>query len=272
MLAPDTIRRVTDLAGRALDTNAANFQLGNEAFPLVRATFVRNRETPDIYDANHVTSPQARTPAQIDELLAAVDREFAHATHRRFDVDFRTPPEFIARLLLDGGYERTDALISCLDRDLIGEAPPWDIRPQTSDADWETFWDLMLVDWTAYMTRTGRPLQEDIGRQMWAARKRKQPPVQYWLAYDGERAVGYFNSWEGIDGVGQVEDLFTLPEYRKRGVATALIHHCVAQSRAGGAGPVVIASDPTDTPKNIYARMGFRPIAVESKYLKRLNA
>ena len=270
MLAPDTIRHVDDLAGRALDTNAANLQLGNEVFPIVRATFVRNRETPDIYDANHVTSPQARTPAQIDELLDATDREFAHTTHRRFHVDFRTPPEFIARLLLDGGYERTDALISVLDGDLVGKASHWEIRPQTSDADWEKFWELMLVDWNEHHARIGRPVAEEVARRMWTAKKRKQPPVQYWLAHDGERAVGYLNSWEGVAGAGQVEDLFTLPEYRKQGVATALIHHCVAESRAKGAGPIVIASDPTDTPKNIYARMGFRPIAIESKYLKRL--
>lgn len=61
------------------------------------------------------------------------------------------------------------------------------------------------------------------------------------------------------------------PDYRKRGVATALIHHCVSQCRAKGAGPVVIVADPTDTPKNIYARMGFRPVAIQSKYLKRLT-
>lgn len=261
---------MTDLAGRAIDTDAANFQLGNEAFPRARAVFVRNLETPDIYDANHVTSPQARTPAEIDELLVAADRDFAHANHRRFDVDHRTPPEFIARLLLDGGYERSDALISLLEGDLIGDAPHWEIRPQMSDAEWETFWGLMLVDWNEHHERIGRPVAEDVARRMWNAKRRKQPPVQYWLAYDGERAVGYFNSWEGVGGVGQVEDLFTLPEYRKRGVATTLIHHCVAQSRASGAGTVVIASDPTDTPKNIYARMGFRPVAIQSKYLKRL--
>jgi ribosomal protein S18 acetylase RimI-like enzyme len=262
---------VTDLAERALDTNAANLQLGNETFPLARAVFVRNRETPDIYDANQITAPQARTPTEIDELLAATDRKFAHANHRRFDVDHRTPPEFIARLLLDGGHERSDALISLLEGDLIGQATHWKIRPQTSDADWETFWQLMLVDWTAYMTRTGRLPQEDVGRRMWAARKRKQPPVQYWLASDGERAVGYLNSWEGVGGVGQVEDLFTLPEYRKRGVATALIHHCVARSARKV--PAPSSSLPTRRTRRRTSThvWGFRPVAIQSKYLKRLT-
>lgn len=262
---------MTDLAGRALDTNAANFQLGNEAFPLAHATFVRNRETPDIYDANHVTAIRARTPEEIDDLLAASDREFAHAGHRRFDVDYRTPPEFIARLLLDGGYERNDALVSVLEGELRADPPACDIRPLETDADWDAYWKIMRWDWKEYMERTKRPQQEDVARRMWTVKRRKQPPVQYWLAYDGERAMGYFNSWEGVDGVGQVEDLFVHPDYRKRGVATALIHHCVAQARAKGAGSVVIAADPTDTPKHIYARMGFRPVATPSKYLKRLT-
>ena len=101
-------------------------------------------------------------------------------------------------------------------------------------------------------------------------RRIKSPPVRFWLAYlDGEPRA-YFASWEGTEGVGQVEDLFTHPDFRHRGLATALIHHCVADARAHGAGPVVIVADPTETPKRIYAAMGFRPVAVKRSYLKKL--
>jgi GNAT superfamily N-acetyltransferase len=262
---------VTDLAARALDTNGANFRLGNEVFTLARATFVRNHQTPDIYDANHVTRIQARTPEEIDELLAATDREFESAGHRRFDVDCQTPPEFVARLLLDGGYERSDSLISVLEGELRSEAPARDIRPMVVGADWETFWNLMLMDWNEHHERIKRPVKEEVARRMWQTKRLKQPPVQYWLACDGKRAVAYLNSWEGIGGVGQVEDLFVHPDYRKHGIATSLLHHCVAQCRARGAGPIVIAADPTDTPKNIYVRLGFHPVAWLSKYLKRLD-
>ena len=89
---------MTDLSSLAADVNAANFMLGNEVFEAAGATFVRSTDTPHIYDANHVTKVHARTPAEIDDLLAAIDREFQHAGHRRFDVDHRTPPEFVARL------------------------------------------------------------------------------------------------------------------------------------------------------------------------------
>jgi GNAT superfamily N-acetyltransferase len=256
----------------AADVNSANFMLGNETVEMACATFVRSIDTPNIYDANHATNVRARTPAQIDELLAALDREFQHSGHRRFDVDYRTPPEFTARLALEGGFERDDALILLLEGDLHGSPPACDIRPLLTDANWETYWELMLQDWNEHNERRKRSVSEEIARQMWRAKKRKQPPVQYWLAYEGERAVAYFNSWEGVDGVGQVEDLFTHPEYRKRGIATALIHHCVAQARAKGAGPVVIVADPTDTPKNIYVRMGWRPAAVVSHLIKQVGA
>jgi predicted GNAT family acetyltransferase len=127
-----------------------------------------------------------------------------------------------------------------------------------------------MTDWVESQARMNRPPDEPVGEQMSHVNRRKQPPVQNWLAYDGERPVAYFNSWEGINGIGQVENLFTHPDFRNRGIAAALIRHCVADSRAKGAGPVVIAADPTDTPKNAYAKMGFRPIAVPQHYLKKL--
>lgn len=263
---------MTDLQAKALDTNFGQFNLGNEVFPAAHATFVRNRQTPQIYDANHMMHVTARTPREIDGLFEAMEREFAHCGHRRFDLDFRTPPEFYARIVLDGTYERSEGLILLLEGELQGDAPKQcDIRPVVTDADWDAYWELQLIDWNETHERIGRTPAEEIARMMWESHKLKQPPVQNWLAYVGERAVAYFNSWEGVDGVGQVENLFTHPDFRNRGVARALIHHCVRESRAKGAGPVVIVADPTDTPKFLYASMGFRPVAVVAHYLKRLQ-
>ena len=92
------------------------------------------------------------------------------------------------------------------------------------------------------------------------------------LAYVGRTPAAYFNGWRGTGGMGQVEDLFTRPRYRNRGIATALIHHCVAVCHAEGARQVVIVADPSDTPKRIYAAMGFRPIALNTHYLKHLDS
>jgi len=122
------------------------------------------------------------------------------------------------------------------------------------------------------MQKQKRPEQPEVCEAMIRLNRRRQPPVQYFMAWIDDQPVAYFNSWSGIDGVGQVEDLFTHPDFRHGGLATSLIHHCVAEARRNGAGPVVIAADPSDTPKNMYNAMGFRPVALYSHYLKKLNA
>ncbi len=255
----------------AVDVNYANYRLGNEVLPGPQATFVRNGSVPDIYEANHVSDIRARTPDEIDALLEAIEREYQNCHHRRFDVDHRTPPEFVARLLVEGGYERSDAVVMLLAGELLGQPRPTDIRPIATDVDWRAYWDLMWLNWKEHRDKEGRPSDEGVARQMLDAHRRKQPPVQYFMAYLEGRPAAYFNSWEGLDGVGQVEDLFTHPEFRNQGIARSLIHHCVSEARASGARQVVIVADPADSPKKLYERMGFLPVAWTSYYLKRLS-
>jgi len=44
----------------------------------------------------------------------------------------------------------------------------------------------------------------------------------------------------------------------------------VAEARKEGAGPVVIVADTADTPKRMYAALGFRPVAISRTYWKNL--
>lgn len=256
-----------DLARRALAVNQANLALGHETFAADGATFVRDRAFPRVYDANHVAHVTAGTPDEIERLLARADTEFAHCAHRRYHVDFTTPPEFEARLRL-ADYEHTDSLVMLLEGELRGTPNRCDIRPVDSDAAWDAFLALNKHDWNEHAVRTGASGDEAVGLNLAATRARKSPPVRYWLGYADGEPRGHFSAWEGIDGVGQVENLFVQAEYRHRGLATALIHHCVADARAHGAGPVVIVADASDTPKQMYAAMGFRPVAIKREYLK----
>ena len=259
----------TTLASRALDVDAANLALGHETFEACGAIFVRNRGYPLIYDANHVAQIRASTPEEIDSLLARVEQEYDHAAHREFGVDFRTPPAFVARLLLDG-YERRDSLVMVLEGDLDARPSDIEIRPVQTEDDWREYAALKKLDWLEHERRIKKAPEPAVGEALYAVARLKQPPVQYWFACLKGRPLAYFNSWDGIDDVGQVEDLFTHPKFRHRRLATALIHQCVLECRRKGAGPVVIVADPADTPKQMYAAMGFRPVAVYSHYLKRL--
>jgi len=259
-----------DLIHRALDVNDANFALGNEVFGAVGASFVRNRAAPDIYDANHVANIRVGSPDEVESLFARAEKEFAGFKHRRFDTDHRTHPAVVARLRIED-YERSEGLVMLLDGELNGSPPEHDIRPVVNDEDWADFAKLKIEDWLEYRQKQGRPAEPEVAQAMVRVDRGKCPPVQYYLARVGGQPAAFSNSWSGIGGIGQVEDLFTLPEYRNRGLAAALIHRCVADCREKGARHVVIVADPSDTPKQIYARMGFRPLALNAHYFKRLD-
>jgi ribosomal protein S18 acetylase RimI-like enzyme len=252
-------------AGQAADVNESWLALGNEVIELPGGRAVRNATLPARRDANHVQGVRAGTEAEIDELLRAADGVFAGGPHRAFYLDFRTPPAFEARLQLEG-YERQDALIMLLEGELRQAAKPQEIRLCESDVDWAAYEELHEMDWLASNERPGTPNASWNPRVGFLSDRMKSPPVRSWLAYSEGTPAAYFSSWEGPHGVGQVENLFTHPAYRHGGLATALLHHCVADARAHGAGPVVILCDPNDTPKEMYAALGFRPVAVKRAY------
>jgi GNAT superfamily N-acetyltransferase len=57
----------------------------------------------------------------------------------------------------------------------------------------------------------------------------------------------------------QVEDLYTVPEARKRGFARTLVSHAVRAAQLAGHDLIFIVADDDDWPKHLYASVGFRP-------------
>lgn len=251
---------------RALDVNFRNLALGHEVFDADGATFVRDRNFPAIYDANFVFDVKASAPDEIDRLLGRVRSEYNYAARWTFRVDPFSPPEFEARLALDG-YKHTEALVLILEGSLRGQPKRLDIRLVDDEPTWTGYTNLKILDWQEHAASFGGNV-EDLGVPHGLARcsRLKYPQVQYVLAYINGQAVGHCNAWEGRKGIGQVEDLFVHPSHRHRGVATALLHFCVAAARARGAGPVTIVANVENTSKAMYATLGWRPLTVCREY------
>ena len=249
--------------------NAALLALGHERVPAAEATLVRNRDLLDIWDANHAQRITAAAPATIDRLLARTNEVYAGSSHRRFDCDFTTPPAFESRLVRDG-FHRRDFLVMLLEGEPHGRAGTADIRPCADDAAWAGFTALKVADWRELAGRLALPGHDEVGENLARAGRLRAPAVRYWLAYDGGAPCGFLSSWEGIDGVGQVEDLYVRPSSRGRGIAAALLHHGIADARRHGAKTVVIVADADDTPKAAYARMGWAPVAIKREYVRRV--
>lgn len=226
------------------------------------ALLVRDLRAPMIYDANHVRRIRTAKEA-LDDLFAAADERFAALPYRSFRVDPLTPPGVEARLALEG-YDAQEELIMLLEGEVRGARATPDIREVATEADWRCWWELKEL------SNRQAGIWEATGTTWFEFVRRKCPPVRYFLTRDEGRPTGYLSAFVAY-GVGYLEDLYVHPEYRLRGLATALVARCDAEARSRGATVTFLPALVNDTPKRMYARMGFRPLAVVRSYWRRVT-
>ena len=176
---------------------------------------------------------------------------------------------------LEEGYKPNDNLVLVLEGELKanrpGETSPADIeiREVLSEEDWAAYRELDAMWWVETSTGYFGPYDASLHDEFMLDRRLKGPQARGWFACVDGTPGAFFTSWPGNNGVGIVEDLYCHPQYRHRGLATALIARCVSDCRERGAGPVIINADANETPKQMYAAMGFRPLFLHRVYTKR---
>ena len=237
------------------------------AHPL--ATIVCAPSRPDVWDANFASGVFAHTPDEIQNLLEALDAAMPREVRvRKFFCDPFTPQPFVARLAVEG-FAREGTVQLVLEGDLLARPRELKIRRARSDTDWAVVADLTADDMREAAHREGRePPRADFLRQFVGMRREISSEMHMWLARDRGEDCGFLASWPGVERMGMVEWLFTRMEHRRRGIATALITHAVADARARGAREVLIgASAGADAvPRRLYASLGFRPVCATEEY------
>lgn len=234
------------------------------------ATFVSAPERPDVWDANFACEARASDPAEIEALLRELDARMAPAVRvRKLFCDPQTPPP-LAAALATRGFAREGTVQLVLEGALRGGAGRGarpEIRRAESDADWGSVASLTALELGERWAGSEPPSAEFL-RQFVGMRREMSSAMHMWIARSEGRDAGYFASWSGVQGMGMVEWLFCRKEFRRRGVATALLHHAVGDARERGAGPVLIgASDGADAvPRRLYAGLGFRPVCITEEY------
>lgn len=79
----------------------------------------------------------------------------------------------------------------------------------------------------------------------------------FWLAWDGDLPIGMVGA-QDIGGVVELRRMFVRAEYRRRGVATALVRALIDYSRAHGARAIELWTGPDGPGKPLYQTLGFR--------------
>lgn len=233
--------------------------LGHEVIDTPYGRIVASVAHPDVWDANHADAITAERPDEIEALFASMDRHLAHSSWRVVHTDPFTPEPFAARLALDGYVEQQAVIQMVLDRQLHA-APGSDIAPITTEAEWGALAALVRRDHEEGARTGGAVLSADVTDAIVAGYRAKDGPYRFHLARIGGEAVAYGAMAKAPSGAGMIEDLFTLPAYRQRGMASAMIAHFSALLEAQGCVCVFLGALVGEQARHLYAKLGFRPI------------
>ena len=263
--------RPVDIVERVCAAYAWQRALGHTTERDALCRLVRDPAHPDVWDANHVSEVRARTAAEIDQVLKRADETLGHCRHRLFVVDPLTPPAVAARLALDDYRELVPTIQLVLRDSLRAEPRSLDLRPVTTEEDWQTIEELVRHDHVEGARTQAHSMPAEVTRGMVASYRKKAPAYQFFLAREDGVDCAYGAGVLAPNGLGMVEDLFTLPAFRKRGIATAMIARAIAHVRQQGADQILIGAHATADPKRLYARLGFAPVCITREYIKHLG-
>jgi GNAT superfamily N-acetyltransferase len=265
----------SELLRLACETNHSYLALGNERFESHDASFLINPRTPRRHDSNCVGLIRTRAPDEVEALLQRTEKEYGAYKHRCWHIDALTPPETAARIALESGVRLDETLVLILEGELrVREreaSAQIEVREVLSEDDWLAYRELDALWWKESSTAYFGEYDPELHDELTLSRRLKAPQARAWFACVDSVPRAFFSSWPGDNGVGIVEDLFCHADFRHRGLATALIARCIADCRERSAGPVVINADTRDTPKQMYAAMGFRPLFIHRTYTRRLD-
>jgi ribosomal protein S18 acetylase RimI-like enzyme len=83
---------------------------------------------------------------------------------------------------------------------------------------------------------------------------------------DGE--VGSYCALFQEHGVGQIDEVTTVPRFQRRGLGTAVVEAALRASLADGDDLTFLVADESDWPHEWYARLGFEPVGRRYELLK----
>ena len=242
--------------------------LGHEVHDTGLCRIVRNLDHPLIWDANHVSLIRATS----EEGLAGVFHDEAdllrNCSHSVIHVDPLTPPLVEARLAAADYEDQTPLVQMVLSGDVRREPKSLDIRLVAEEDDWASLGEMLHENFVETGPKLSVEIALDVSRGLLAANRLKTPEFQLFIVRIDGQDCGYGGGGSCPDGMGIVEDIFTRPAFRNRGVATAVIARAVDHARGQGARDVLIGAAAADTVKHLYAALGFEPACITRQYVK----
>lgn len=214
--------------------------------PWAHGTVVRATRYPSYYDFNLVRVEE--DPAMsLEALVAVADEALAGLAHRRLDFEVIDVAEPLRRGFEAKGWK---ALRVLLMRHEFAPPPGPDVAVE--EVPYDSVHDLRVA-WY----REDFPDQEPGGYHAQAREVALRRGAQV-LAVRKEHAPVAFAQLERDGATAEITEVYVHPEHRGGGLGTALTSAAI--EAAGSLRDLWIGADDEDRPKELYARLGFRPV------------
>lgn len=258
-------------AKRACEAYSFHAKLGGEVIEGDQFTAVRDNDRPTVWDLNRVFDVTASKGDDIDRVLTTAKGLYQRQGYTYFSVSPFTPPSFVARLALEVYQELTPVVQMVLSGALEGgQADGFGMIPVTSQDDWNVLFRLVRQDHIEGGRSQGAKLDENVTAGIVDGYRRRAGPCQFFIARIDDTICGYGSATTCPNGMGMIEDLFTAPAFRRRGVASSLIAGCTDYLRSRGATDLLIGSLISEPPKHLYRKLGFLPVCLTRAFYKPL--
>ena len=222
--------------------------------PWAHGTVMRASHYPSYYDFN-VVWVEGDPPLDAEGLIAAADQALAGLEHRRLDFELVEAGDRVRADLEAAQWEPTRLLW------MRHEAPlPDGPAVEVEEVDYDEVLGLRL----AWHNEDFAEL--DTGDYLANAREVAMTRgVQVIAPASDDELVG-FAQLERADGGAEISQVYVLPDHRGSGRGTAMTRAAI--EAAGDVDDLWIVADDEGRPKELYARLGFRPAWTSIEFLR----
>jgi GNAT superfamily N-acetyltransferase len=253
-----------------LDTYRWHRALGQKVSQLDWARIVADPAHPNVWDTNHADCITASTRAQIDAVLESLEDHLGHSDWRAVHTDPQTPEPFLARLAFDG-FQEQDAIIQMALKGRVRAEPAKNLQLVSTDGGWTEFRELVGYDHGEGL-RLGNAVQSnELTDGIVAGYKSRTPACQFYLAYVDKQPVGYGSCALGPSGAAIIEDLFTLPKFRGRGIASGMIAAFAEQLIDDGCTTIFLGALVGQSARFLYSKLGFEPVMLTRTWVQKVR-
>jgi ribosomal protein S18 acetylase RimI-like enzyme len=222
--------------------------------PWEHGTVMRASRYPSYYDYN-VVQVEGDPVLSAEELIGVADARLGDLEHRRLDFDRADAAERVRAELAAAHWEPT-RLVWMLHSEPVPPGPSVAVEEVDYDAvlDLRRAWhaeDFPDLDSHDYL---------DNAREIATTRRTRVIATR-----EGDELVG-FAQVEQIAGGAEITSVYVGPEHRGDGRGTALTRAAI--EAAGDVDELWIVADDEGRPKQLYARLGFRPAWTSTEFLR----